>query len=739
MPLQNSVRFRLWSCFGNLLPWRMPVFPSIVLLLVLFFDAPWTLAEDPAEALIDAARRGDQAEVQKLLADGVDINSAPKFNITALWQAVSKEHHDVIEVLLEAGADPDITDSVWQVPPLMLTNNLEIISLLVAHDASATGVKLREASAGGSIELVKTIVEAKALDDQTLSDALAQAVNSKQEEVVSFLHETTNHRLPAAPTVATELLESYAGKYIGLRMNEVEIHVDNGHLIYGSPGAGGIQLVPRSNTQFQSGGYTYEFDVKPDGTASYTRLSLTNRLTFKKIGDQTDPDAPTAQNNTLSPSKDWLADTEIAAHDTWPQFRGIGGRGIAVDQNLPVTWNVEAEENLQWKIPIPGLGNSCPISWKDRLFVTTAISGDGNHNLRIGLYGDIEATNDTSVHTWLTMCFDRHTGDLIWQHKADERLPPTGRHTKSSQANPTPVTDGENLIVLLNSGLLICYSLDGEVRWQNDLGELNSGMFSDPDYEWGFGSSPIIYDQTVILQCDLQQDSFVVAFDVTSGTEVWRTARDEVPSWGTPSVMTAKPCPLLVTNGTNFIRGYDARSGTEIWRLTRNAAITVPTPQVAHKLIYVTSGYRPVQPIYAIRPDAEGDISLVDGEASNQTIVWSKDRGGPYLATPLVYGNYLYTCGNNGVFTCYDALTGERVYRKRCSRGEANSFTASPVAADGIIYVTSEVGVVLAVRAGPEFEIVGENDLGDICLATPLIAGGTFIARTQHYLIAIGK
>lgn len=736
-PRSASSRSRFRNRYGP--NWGLPVLQSFVLLLVLFTNVSWGLAEDRGEALIDAARRGDQAEVEKLLADGVDINSAPKFNITALWQAVSKEHHDVIEVLLDAGANPDITDSVWQVPPLMLTNNLEIISLLVAHEASATDVKLREASAGGSIELVKAIVEAKTLDDQILADALAQAVNSKQDEVVTFLNETTNGRLPAAPTVATELLESYAGKYIGLRMNQVEIRVDNGRLIHGSAGAGGVQLVPRSDTRFQSGGYTYEFDAKPDGTVSYTRLSVTNRLTFKKLADQTDPDTPTAQRAKPAPAKDWLADTEVAARDTWPQFRGISGRGIAVDQNLPVTWNVPAGENLQWKTPVPGLANSCPIAWKDRLFVTTAISGDGNHDLRIGLYGDIEATDDTSVHTWLTMCFDRHTGDLVWQHKADERLPPTGRHTKSSQANATPVTDGKNLIVLFNSGLLMCYSLDGEIRWQHDLGVLNSGMFSDPDYEWGFGSSPIIYGQTVILQCDLQRDSFVVAFDVVSGKEVWRTARDEVPSWGTPGVMETADRPLLVTNATNFVRGYDARSGAEIWRLARNAAITVPTPQVAHDLIYVTSGYRPVQPIYAIRPDAQGDISLVDDDKSNQYVVWSKDRGGPYLATPLIYGNYLYTCGNNGVFTCYDALTGERIYRKRCSRGEANSFTASPVAADGIIYVTSEKGVVLAVKAGPEFEIVGENDLGDVCLATPLIAGKAFIARTQHYLVAVGQ
>ncbi len=314
------------------------------------------------------------------------------------------------------------------------------------------------------------------------------------------------------------------------------------------------------------------------------------------------------------------------------------------------------------------------------------------------------------------------------------------RHPKSSQANSTPATDGKNVVILLNSGDLLCYSLDGKLLWRQDLGALDSGWFYDPDYQWGFGSSPIIYQNLVFIQCDLQKGSYIAAFDIDSGKRVWMTQREEIPSWGTPTLYEGKNRNELIANGTNAIRAYDPLTGKELWKLTGNAEITVPTPIYSGDLIYVTSGYRPIQPIYAIRPGATGDISLAKDAESNEFVAWSKARGGPYMPTPIVYDGYLYTCANNGVIACYDARTGERIYQQRLGgKGSSYAFTASPVAADGRLYFTSEDGEIFVLKAGPDFEVIATNPMGEVCMATPAISEGMLIVRTLHHIYGIGK
>ena len=441
---------------------------------------------------------------------------------------------------------------------------------------------------------------------------------------------------------------------------------------------------------------------------------------------------------TQSLADDWKRDNAIAARKIWPSFRGRAARGIAVGQNLPDQWNAEKGEGVRWKTPIPGLGNSCPVVWEDKVFVTTAVSSAGITKLKIGLYGAGDSANDKSRHSWRLYCLDHATGRVLWHRVAHEGVPPVRRHTKSSQANSTPATDGKHVVALFNSGGLHCYDMEGKLLWKQDLGVLNSGAFDVVDLQWGFGSSPIIYGNTVIVQCDLQTDSFLAAFEINSGQQVWRVPRDELPSWGTPTICETARGPLLIANATNFVRGYDARTGKLRWKLARNALITVPTPIVGHGLIFVTSGYRPIQPIYAIKLNAVGDISLDEELNSNNHIVWSKARGGPYLPTPILYGIFFYTCGNDGIFTCYEARTGKLIYRKRCGSGAATSFTASPVAADGKIYVTAESGVVTAIKAGPEFEILSRHPIGEYCLSSPAIAGGQLLRRTQSHVIAIG-
>ena len=267
-------------------------------------------------------------------------------------------------------------------------------------------------------------------------------------------------------------------------------------------------------------------------------------------------------------------------------------------------------------------------------------------------------------HSWRIYCLDKRTGKIIWEKVAHEGVPKTKRHPKSSQASATPATDGKHVVAFFGSEGLYSYDADGKLLWKQDLGSLNAGWFYDPDYEWGIGSSPIIYKNLVIVQCDIQKNSFVAAYDINDGHRVWLTPREEIPSWGTPTIYEGQPRAELITHATKFIRAYDPMTGKELWRLSGNSEVTTPTPFVAHNLIFVTNGYRVVQPIYAIRAGGSGDITLKDGQESSDFIAWSKKRGGPYMSTPVVYGDYLYLL-YAGIVTCYNAKTGERLYQQR--------------------------------------------------------------------------
>lgn len=422
----------------------------------------------------------------------------------------------------------------------------------------------------------------------------------------------------------------------------------------------------------------------------------------------------------------------------WPSFRGLNASGIADGEHPPLTWDAEQGINIRWKTPIPGVGHSCPIVWQDRLFLTTAISGDQKNELRPGHYGDVDSVQDASVHTWKVYCLDKNSGQILWEHTPHAGVPRVKRHLKSTHANPTPATDGEHVVASLGSeGIVCCYDLRGTPLWKIDLGALDSGHFQAPDYQWGFGSSPIIYRNLVILQCDVAQDSFLAAHDVASGTEVWRTPRAELPSWGTPTIVAGPERVELVTNASRFIRGYDPLNGKELWRLAHGAEITVPTPIAGDGLIFVMSGKGSVQPIFAIRPGASDDISLPDQATANEFVAWSQPRQGPYIPTPLIYGGYLYTCDTRtNILSCYEAQTGKPVYRERL--GGKGTYTASSVAADGRLYFTSEESGVYVVQAGPTFEVLAVNPMGDICMSTPAISDGMIFIRTQHFVFGIG-
>jgi len=433
----------------------------------------------------------------------------------------------------------------------------------------------------------------------------------------------------------------------------------------------------------------------------------------------------------------WFTACAVLSAQNWPSFRGPSASGVAEGKEpTAVKWNASTGENILWKTPLAGVAVSSPIVWGDRVFVSTAVSSDPSSGIRTGLYGDVEPAKDVSKHSWKLVALDRRTGKVLWERVAHEGIPKTKRHPKSSQATATPVTDGRHVIVSFGSEGLYAYDIDGKLLWTKDLGVLNAGWFYDPDYEWGVGSSPIIWKNLVIVQCDIQKNSFIAAFDVTTGQPAWRTAREEIPSWSTPAIFEHDGRAELVTQATTFIRGYNPESGKELWRLGGNSEITIPTPIVGPGVIIVTNGYRGVQPIFAIKPGASGDITLKGDATTNEFIAWSTNRGGPYIPTPVIYGDLLYVLAINGVLAAYDVKTGQRVYQERVAGG--GSFSASPVAADGKLYLTSEDGDIFVVRAGPKYELLATNPMSQVIMATPAIANGVIFIRGLKDVFAIG-
>ena len=434
----------------------------------------------------------------------------------------------------------------------------------------------------------------------------------------------------------------------------------------------------------------------------------------------------------------WLIACASVSGQHWPSFRGPNASGVSDGHPTPVKWNAPSGESVLWKTPIPGVAVSSPVVWGDRVFVSTAVSSDPHATIRTGLYGDVEPSSDLSRHSWRLVALDKRTGKVLWERVAHEGVPRTKRHPKSSQASPTPVTDGRHVVVSFGSEGLYTYDVDGKLLWKRDLGVLNAGWFYDPDYEWGVGSSPIIWKSSVIVQCDIQKNSFIAAFDVATGQPLWRTPREEIPSWSTPAIYEGNGRAELVTQATNFTRGYDPSTGQELWRLAGNSEITIPTPIIGANLIIVTNGYRGVQPIYAIKPGAKGDITLKGEQTQSEFIAWSTKRGGPYIPTPLIYRDQLYVCSNNGVLSAYGVRTGQRLYQERLG-GTGGSFSASPVAADGKIYLASEDGDVFVVKAGPTYELLATNSMGEALMATPAISEGLIIIRGLKDVFAIGQ
>lgn len=446
------------------------------------------------------------------------------------------------------------------------------------------------------------------------------------------------------------------------------------------------------------------------------------------------PDDPagTASGRERAPSGAVQQAPAPAPGGNWPAFRGPERSGVAADATPVTSWDVETGRNVRWTAPVPGYSHSSPVVWGARVFVTTAVSDDPSVYGRRRGTGN-SAIDDVAPREWRLLAFDRSDGSVLWDRTAHRGAPRVRRHEKGSHANSTPVTDGRRVVAVFNSEGMYCWSVDGELMWSRDLGRLDPGYWGQPDNPWGHASSPILFEDTVIVQSDDFADSFLAAFRLEDGEEVWRVPREELATWSTPVVWGQGDDAVLVAQGGNRARAYDPRTGEELWSFEDHAEVKVPSPFLVDDLLILAGGYPRGRPVYAV--DMERTAAALAAGDPAPVLRWTIERGGPYTSTPLGYRGRLYVTRDNGVFNSYDLDTGELVYQQRLSTG----FSASPVAADGRLYMGSEDGDFSVVRAGGEFELLATMDMGEPIFATPALSGDLLVLRTREHLYGIGE
>jgi outer membrane protein assembly factor BamB len=414
----------------------------------------------------------------------------------------------------------------------------------------------------------------------------------------------------------------------------------------------------------------------------------------------------------------------------WPQWRGPMGTGVSSEKNVPAEWS--SSKNIKWKTPIPGRSHSSPIVFGHRIFLTTAIEGDvvpGAKAVKHIVEGDKEFLHPDSVgadrrHTFKVICLDRETGKILWEQIAFVGTPYDNRHRKSSYAASTPATDGKLVYAFFGSEGLYAYDVKGKLAWKADLGKLGTvGM--------GTGTSPILFDKLVLMQSDEEngESSFIVALDKKSGKEVWRTPRKVQVSWATPVLVKTAKRAELIASGTEAVIAYDPATGKELWRHTGVASNAIPSPVANSEMVFVSAGF-PAKVAMAINLGGSGDLA--------EKVAWKYEKGTAYVPSPILYGDYLYLTTDRGILTCLDAKTGQVKYEGGRVPIPA-TFTASPVAVDGKILLTSEDGDTFVIKAGPVHQIVGTNSVGEPVYASPAIADGRIYIRGEKNLYAIGN
>ena len=424
---------------------------------------------------------------------------------------------------------------------------------------------------------------------------------------------------------------------------------------------------------------------------------------------------------------------ELNEVKSWPQFRGANSRGAVPDHaSLPDRWS--AEENVVWKHDLAGRGWSSPIVWGDRVFLTTVVNEEESEPVKKGLYfGGNRPAPPKSNHRWKVICLRLTDGELLWEKRLHEGIPEKGLHIKNSYASETPVTDGERIYCLFGNVGIFCLSFDGELIWQHELPARKTR------FEWGTAASPVLFEGRLYYVNDNEEASYLTALDAEPGETIWRVERDEKSNWATPFIWQNDLRTEIITPGTGKVRSYDL-DGNLLYEFGGCSSITIAMPYANDAFLFVSSGYvmDRRKPLFAVRPGAEGDISLEPDSTSNEFIAWCQPKAAPYNPSTLLYDGLIYVLYDRGFFACYDAATGEEVYgRQRIPGGRA--FTSSPWAYNGKIFCLNEDGKTFVMKAGREFELLHLNELeeDELCMATPAMADGYLLLRTADRIYCL--
>ncbi|MBG85985.1 MAG: hypothetical protein CMO80_03670 [Verrucomicrobiales bacterium] len=427
-----------------------------------------------------------------------------------------------------------------------------------------------------------------------------------------------------------------------------------------------------------------------------------------------------------------------ARGDNWPSFRGVDGHGIGTG-SPPTTWNIKSGENISWKVEIEGLSISSPIIWGDQVFMTTAVGTDPNPEFKHDPTWGYRILREKDEQEWKLICLDKNSGKRLWEKVSFRGKPRQGRHSESTYANPTPVTDGTNVVAMFGSQGIYCYTLEGKLKWKKDLGALIGAPSNNQKLDWGYSSSPIIHRGEVILQCDNPRNGYVLVLNVENGKDRLRFARRGTATWATPSVATHDGRDLILCNGYKNAGAYDLKTGRVIWTFEGRGDIPVPRPLVSDGLVFITAAHGG-RSLHAVDLGAEGDITPTPGDSKlPKGMRWWSGRQGSYIPTPLIHEGILYVCNERGLVSAFEAKTGKSIYQSRIVPGRGAMAYSSPVLAGGHIYVPNNEGKVHVLAAGRKFRHVGTIDMKEQIMASPAVSEEKLYLRTRRFLYCIGN
>ncbi|MDB4414387.1 PQQ-binding-like beta-propeller repeat protein, partial [bacterium] len=396
----------------------------------------------------------------------------------------------------------------------------------------------------------------------------------------------------------------------------------------------------------------------------------------------------------------------LSGQEHWPSFRGAESRGISDNPDLPDIWS--ATKNVAWKTDIPGRGWSSPIVWGKRVFLTTVVNKGESESPKKGLYfGGNRLKIPESTHLWKVICLDLESGETLWDKDVHKGQPKSSIHLKNSYASETPVTDGELVYCYFGSLGLYAMDFEGNVIWTHKVPAYPTR------YGWGTASSPVLHKDRVYLVNDNDEKSYLLALDKKTGKEIWKTSRAEKSNWSNPYVWQNELRTEIITPGSGRTRSYNL-DGKELWSFKGMSSITIATPYAHDELLYLSSGYvgDSKRPLYAIKPGAEGDISVTSKDTSNDFIAWSNWKAAPYNPSTLFYRDQIYVLLDRGYLSAFDPKSGSLIYGKKRLPG-STGFTASPWAYQGKIFCLNEDGGTNVCRAGTSFELLHTNQLAE--------------------------